>query len=135
MVARNGAAILIEEKRFAELDGLRGLAAITVVLEHLSNANMPIVSGLPMGGQSRIAVWVFFVLSSFLLTTQAIAVTPSDRPGWSLRYFLRRTFRIYPLFLFCIVIDVIAQRLPWGMAVDYLTLRAPCCAYIYCWLR
>ncbi|UPU00223.1 acyltransferase family protein [Bradyrhizobium barranii subsp. apii] len=67
------------EKRFAELDGLRGLAAITVVFEHLSNAGVPVVPVPFLGGQSRVAVWVFFVLSAFLLTSRAIATPGTDR--------------------------------------------------------
>lgn len=119
-------------KHFNQLDGLRGLAAITVVVEHLSNANMPLAHGYLVGGQSRIAVWVFFALSSFLLTTQAIEVDHSARIEWSLKYLLRRFFRIYPLFVACLTADLVLGRLPWHTAFEYLTLTtSPSLNYIY----
>ncbi|UPU00218.1 hypothetical protein J4G48_0020260 [Bradyrhizobium barranii subsp. apii] len=40
-------------------------------------------------------------------------------------------FRIYPLLIFCIAIDLILSRLPWTTGIGYLTLSEPCCAYIY----
>lgn len=117
---------------FDELDGLRGLAAITVAIEHLSNAHMPVAPGLFLGGQSRIAVWVFFALSAFLLTHQALNVRQGDRAEWSLRYLLRRVFRIYPLFIACLFIDVSLKRVPIWTAIDYLTLTThPSLEYIY----
>ncbi|MBN8974222.1 MAG: acyltransferase [Rhizobiales bacterium] len=122
------------EKRghFGELDGLRGLAAITVAIEHLSNAHMPVAPGLFLGGQSRIAVWVFFALSAFLLTHQAVNVRQGDRAEWSLKYLLRRVFRIYPLFIACLFIDVSLNRVPTWAAIDYLTLTThPSLEYIY----
>jgi peptidoglycan/LPS O-acetylase OafA/YrhL len=121
----------MRDQRFAQLDGLRGLAALAVVVEHLSNAGMPIVSGIPLGGQSRIAVWLFFVLSAFLLTTQALAAPPGERIEWTLRYLLRRIFRIYPLFIFCIAADVISRRMAFSVGMGYLNLTQPCCAEVY----
>lgn len=118
--------------RFDELDGLRGLAAITVVIEHLSNAGMRVAPGLFLGGQSRIAVWVFFALSAFLLTLQAINVPQGGRAKWSLKYMLRRAFRIYPLFIVCIFIDALLNRVSIETAVSYLTLTThPDLNYIY----
>jgi peptidoglycan/LPS O-acetylase OafA/YrhL len=120
-------------RRYSELDGLRGLAALTVVSAHLANVHMSVTAGVPIASQARIAVWVFFVLSSFLLTDQAIeAGSRADEWfGWSGKYLLRRFFRIYPLFIFCIIVDVITQRVPPALGIDFLTLRAPCCGRIF----
>jgi peptidoglycan/LPS O-acetylase OafA/YrhL len=124
--------MLTSDQRFVELDGLRGLAALTVAVAHLSNANMGVVFGVPLAAQARIAVWVFFVLSAFLLTNQALAAASSgNRLQWTARYLLRRGFRIYPLFIVCVSVDLVVHRLPLAYGFEYITLTAPCCAYIY----
>jgi peptidoglycan/LPS O-acetylase OafA/YrhL len=118
--------------RFLELDGLRGLAAATVACAHLGNADMDVIYGVPLASQARLAVWVFFVLSAFLLTHQAVAASDAgEERTWLLPYFLRRIFRIYPLFLFAVIIDVVVQRVPMSFAVDYVTLSSSCCHHIY----
>ena len=68
-------------KHYPALDGLRGLAAMAVVFGHASNANMGVIYALPLGGLGRVAVWLFFVLSAFLLTQQAlIALRTGEYP-------------------------------------------------------
>jgi peptidoglycan/LPS O-acetylase OafA/YrhL len=123
----------VTERRFAELDGLRGLAALAIVAGHLWFAKMPIAFDLPFG--SRVAVWVFFVLSSFLLTIQSLADAKDNRLGWTVRYFIRRVFRIYPLFMVCIGVDIVTGRMPGDDAFRLLTLTKPCCEYIYWAIR
>lgn len=78
--------------------GLRGLAAASVVLfhlHHLTNLALPHPLAF-VGTHFGLGVQLFFVLSAFSLfysTTASIG-----RPGWVRDYFLKRLFRIAPLF-------------------------------------
>ena len=81
------------------LDGVRGLAALIVVLSHTSNAGMSFIPFLDFRGTGKSGVFLFFLLSAFLLTT------PFLREGKGLfsvdamsHYWQRRFFRIYPLY-------------------------------------
>ncbi len=86
--------------QFDPLDGLRGLAAMLVVFAHMSRGGVHLHPSLNFVEFGKPGVFLFFVLSSFLLTQQLVG-----RPGaellspraWSL-YFTRRLLRIYPLF-------------------------------------
>ncbi|KAG3107794.1 hypothetical protein PI124_g12884 [Phytophthora idaei] len=83
------------------LDGIRGLAAILVVLQH--SHEYP-TKGLHLGS---VAVDAFFVLSSFLLTwlvmkkSMKLLTQQAGARSWTialLDYFQKRFFRVYPLF-------------------------------------
>ncbi|MEG3765206.1 acyltransferase family protein [Alteromonas sp. 14N.309.X.WAT.G.H12] len=65
MLGRN-----ISNKKFQmdSLDGLRGLAALIVVASHASNAGMYFLPFLRFEGMGKSGVYLFFLLSSFLLT-------------------------------------------------------------------
>ena len=94
------------------LDGLRGLAAMAVVFSHAGNAKMGVIYGLPLGGLGRIAVWLFFVLSAFLLTRQAlVAARAGDYLTWLPSYAARRLLRIYPLLCFALMLDLVLARI------------------------
>lgn len=104
--------------RFKSLDGLRGVAALVVVLSHLANAfpafylpHPPYSSGafwlsffavlkytpLRILVAGRAAVMVFFVLSGFVLCL-------SQRSGDGyLPYLAKRLFRIVPPFVFAVL--------------------------------
>lgn len=81
------------------LDGLRGLAVLIVLASHWSNVAMfppPALSGTGKSG-----VYLFFVLSAFLLTRALLQRPPAgfaDRGLWA-DYALRRFLRIWPLYL------------------------------------
>ncbi|MBB4688122.1 acyltransferase family protein [Amycolatopsis jiangsuensis] len=79
-------------RRFPGLDGLRALAATIVVFYHFAGPNFTWLSGW-------VGVYVFFVLSGFLITT--LLLREQDRTGRiSLRdFYLRRVFRILPPYL------------------------------------
>lgn len=115
------------------LDGLRGLAVAIVLGSHLSNAGMPLLPGLDLSGTGKSGVYLFFVLSAFLL-----ARILADRPpaafasAWTWAdYALRRVLRIWPLYLVVLVSAWVMTRwsLPWHYAIDtpalwrHLTLR------------
>ena len=78
-------------RRFAGLDGLRAIAALLVVVFH--NQGPDILQGW-------IGVQIFFVLSGFLITTLLLrehAATGRVDLG---NFYLRRAFRILPVYLF-----------------------------------
>jgi len=81
------------------LDGLRGVAVLIVVLSHLSNARLFLIPGLDFRGTGKSGVFLFFVLSAFLLTRPLLAPSsPLGHPrGW-VAYALRRALRVLPLY-------------------------------------
>lgn len=86
---------------FDALDGLRGMAVLIVIASHLSLAGMDLVPFLSLAGIGKSGVYLFFVLSAFLLTRALLERTPaefSDSRLWA-NYALRRVLRIWPLYL------------------------------------
>lgn len=76
---------------YANLDGLRGYAVLSVVGYHLF--------GLPGGW---VGVDLFFVLSGFLITGKLLQLTGSGR---SLKeFYLRRAVRIFPLYYVTLIL-------------------------------
>lgn len=101
-----------DEAHYAALDGLRGIAAVIVVLSHASNAQMYLLPGLNLSGTGRMGVWLFFALSAFLLTEQALrAARRAGYAAWSAEFLLRRFFRIFPLFVVALLLDYALNRL------------------------
>ncbi|WP_344868565.1 acyltransferase [Amycolatopsis ultiminotia] len=79
-------------RRFPGLDGLRAIAATIVIFFHFAGPKFTWLSGW-------VGVYVFFVLSGFLITT--LLLREQDRTGRiSLgEFYLRRVFRILPPYL------------------------------------
>lgn len=74
-----------------ELDGIRGLAVVLVIACHIKRDPFHFVSG-------HLGVTLFFVLSGYLITAIALREERS-RGGVSLpAFYIRRTFRIFPLY-------------------------------------
>ena len=79
------------QRRFPALDGLRALAILGVLLHHTRGAPFWRFNGFR-------GVWVFFVLSGFLITTLALR-EESKRGRLDLKGFaIRRVFRIMPMY-------------------------------------
>jgi peptidoglycan/LPS O-acetylase OafA/YrhL len=103
---------VVAVKHYPALDGLRGLAAMAVVFSHASNANVGVIYGVPLAGLGRFAVWLFFVLSAFLLTRQAlVALRAGEYRSWLMGYAARRFLRIYPLLCFALTLDLVLSRI------------------------
>lgn len=88
------------------LDGLRGMAALVVLLGHMELGGLVVLPGLSMIGAGVSGVQLFFVLSSFLLATPLLALPPpalSSPRLWG-TYFARRILRIYPLYTLVLVV-------------------------------
>lgn len=83
------------------LDGLRGVAVLLVLMSHTSGANMFFHTALNFKNTGKIGVYLFFVLSAYLLDRQiamAFMKNSASKKYWK-NYFLRRFLRIYPLFV------------------------------------
>lgn len=83
------------------LDGLRGIAALTVLFEHTL---------YQFAGIGRAGVWIFFVLSGFLLT-RAFVLKPQDifsKDGLS-QYLVKRIKRILPMFYAMIFVTLLLR--------------------------
>lgn len=81
------------------LDGLRGFAALLVVFSHTSNEGMHIIPFLDFRGTGKCGVYLFFLLSSFLLSIPLLHKHDKLFTAPVLgNYWLRRFLRIYPLY-------------------------------------
>lgn len=86
------------KERYFVLDGVRGFAVLIVFLSHTSGRGAAVTSWLEFHGIGIIGVYLFFVLSGFLLTVNLI----SEKKKYGLislkSYYIRRFFRIAPLY-------------------------------------
>ncbi len=98
------------------LDGLRGLAAAAVVLLHVwmfSGAHQPWQPERldAIVGSLGLAVMLFFVLSGALLAAPWIRASTPGSPAPSVgRYALRRTARIVPGYVACVLLGYVLMR-------------------------
>jgi len=91
---------------FPCFDGLRAIAAITVVLHHVSFPTGRMNNGRFAAYFTHldIGVAVFFLISGFLLYRPFVAAALAGTPGPSVRRFLRRRLlRIFPAYWFALV--------------------------------
>jgi peptidoglycan/LPS O-acetylase OafA/YrhL len=96
-------------QRIPALDGLRGLAALVMVLYHLFVAGWSNSPSIHLLQKFTTAGWVgvdlFFVLSGFLITR--ILLNSLDSSSFFSTFYARRTLRIFPVY-YLVVILVIA---------------------------
>jgi peptidoglycan/LPS O-acetylase OafA/YrhL len=112
-----------------ELDGLRGLAILAVVLYHCH----PRLVGTWLYGASLwgwSGVIVFFILSGFLITS--ILLATRDKPHYFHNFHARRALRVWPVYL--LVLAVVYLNAPWfiGPGVWGAITTAPWWAYLFC---
>lgn len=118
--------------QFDALDGLRGLAVLLVLISHLSLVRMLAFGEFDFGGIGKYGVYLFFVLSAFLLTLPLLRMEPARfaAPGTWLRYASRRVLRIYPLYTVVLLANLQWNATPYfirftGTDVrEHLTLQA-----------
>jgi peptidoglycan/LPS O-acetylase OafA/YrhL len=89
-------------RRIPELDGLRGLAALTVVVFHLYPTVMPF---------GWAAVDLFFTLSGFLIT--GIILEQGDEPRFLRTFYVRRSLRIWPIYYLTIAALLLVGNVSW----------------------
>jgi peptidoglycan/LPS O-acetylase OafA/YrhL len=107
-------------KDIRELTGLRGLAALVVVVSHAANQGiLPSVFG---GGLGQVGVMVFFVLSGFLMG-HLYGTRPLTRSGVE-TYARSRVGRVFPLYLLVLVVSAVASAmaLSWHYEIGLVAL-------------
>lgn len=91
------------------LTGIRGIAFLYVFLSHASKA----FTDVPFSGIGQFGVWLFFVLSGYLLGKKLFIERLQGKID-IFKYLAKRFFRIYPLLILYILVDV-AIRIFEGM--------------------
>jgi len=91
------------------LDGLRGIAILFVLLSHMSKGDLHLLPWINFSGSGTYGVFLFFVLSAFLLTLPFFEHYRHrlSEPGIWLSYALRRFFRIFPLYIIVLLVSFI----------------------------
>ena len=102
-------------RRIPELDAIRGVAAVVILLFHLLWQD----SFLP-----GTAVDCFFVLSGFLITT--IILRHQAAPGFLVKFYARRGLRIWPIYFLYLLVVVVYRvwsgtPMATGTLLSYLT--------------
>ena len=87
-------------QRVKELDSIRGLAALTIVIYHL---------WFPTVGVFGLAVDLFFVLSGYLITT--IILDNALTEGFLVSFYVRRSLRIWPVYYLTLLAVVLINAL------------------------
>jgi peptidoglycan/LPS O-acetylase OafA/YrhL len=87
-------------RRIKELDSIRGLAALAIVVFHL---------WLRQVGSLGLAVNVFFVLSGYLITSIILNNEPTEH--FLITFYIRRCLRIWPIYYLALAVLVLIN--PW----------------------
>lgn len=108
---------------FPALHGLRGLAVLYVVISHLGYNGIFLIP-IQHDYIGKVGVWIFFVLSAFLLTTHLYDDIESASSNLLaiLQYVTQRIFRIFPLLLLVLVFLVIKGDIPAAEFLKHLLL-------------
>jgi len=119
-------------RRLRELDGVRGLAIVSVllwhffVMPHVLSPAAPAPAGAMYLVTALSLTWagvdLFFALSGFLIA--GILLDTKGAPNFLRGFYLRRVFRIYPIYW---VVMVLAFAVP--LLADHLELVAPPAVY------
>jgi peptidoglycan/LPS O-acetylase OafA/YrhL len=104
-------------KRLHFLDSARGLAALSVMTWHFFTAFLNYrqnafinFSPFHLFWYGEADVVFFFIHSGFILTYSYMKDKPTLKPANYLRFLIERIFRIYPLFLFVLVLSFLLQH-------------------------
>ena len=106
--------------RIPELDGLRGIAILLVLMFHYKPATGPLVYLRGVFATGWIGVDLFLVMSGYLIT--GILLDTVSRPHYYRDFVVRRSFRIFPLYYACLVLYCVLYYLGGLVNVrDFLT--------------
>ena len=90
--------------RILELDGLRGIAILLVLMRHYVHHPSLLLLGPQWGWMG---VNLFFVLSGFLITSILLRI--ADQPGALKTFYARRSLRLFPLYFLALLIYFLAS--------------------------
>ncbi|MGO4408048.1 acyltransferase family protein [Bosea sp. RAF48] len=106
--------------RILELDGLRGIAALAVYFIHSGGFGLRGFGDLgnAIVDHGKFGVTLFFVVSAFCLCLSIATAVEGEPVDWR-RFFIRRYFRIMPLFYAACAVTAVVKI--WGgMPADYV---------------
>lgn len=104
--------------KLAAMDGVRGIAVLTVFLSHSSGRDQAMAPWLSFNGIGHIGVYLFFVLSGFLLAHTLLR--RRQRVG---EFYLRRFFRIFPLYALVVTAVFLVQHRTGVLDTRYLHVK------------
>jgi peptidoglycan/LPS O-acetylase OafA/YrhL len=107
------------------LDGLRGIAVLIVFLAHLSFSHLDVFPGFTFYHGGAPGVFLFFALSSFLLSLPMLSMDASElkNPYLWANYGVRRVFRILPLYYSVLLSSYLATRYTRRTFMVHLSFR------------
>ncbi|NWK94823.1 acyltransferase [Sphingobium lactosutens] len=111
--------------RISSLTGLRGIAAVSVLLYHIPHNPTFAAYAMPLFSRAYLAVDLFFILSGFVISL-GYHERVMGRPGWAsyADFLVNRIARVWPLHL--IVTLVFAARILLNVSGNQaITLDAP----------
>jgi len=109
-----GRELSYKKLQMDSLDGLRGLAVLIVFFSHTSNSGVFLLPNLNFSGIGKSGVFLFFVLSAFLLTLPFLKRgKDAANPGFLANYALRRFTRIYPLYVLYLFLSLVTTAVLW----------------------
>ena len=109
--------------RIESLNGIRGFAVLLVLLSHASNEGISLHPDLSFSGAGKYGVFLFFILSAFLLTRQFLVYAPSGdkiKP-FITHYLTRRFLRIYPLLTASLFLYYLLEKFGVGVNMHRIT--------------
>jgi len=110
------------------LDGLRGVAVMMVLFWHFIVCAITAPAGTVAGYFQKLfhhaysGVDLFFVLSGFLIT--GILLNDVGRPAWMKRFWIRRTFRIIPLYILFLSVVLLLHQMGQGKSGGFFEVPA-----------
>lgn len=115
-------------KHMPSLDGVRGLAVLTVFIFHYGGGARSKFLVIRLLGEAIHFGWVgvslFFVLSGFLIS--GILWDSFGKSGWWSRFYARRSLRIFPLYYLALIFAILAAT--WngagGLAIERIWIYA-----------
>ncbi len=120
-----------DKKRYDNIDALRGIAAVMVMILHIYNTFITQDTikqgsiGMPTNpfeymDIGRVGITIFFLISGFVIgrSITSYSINPIKT------FVIRRFFRLYPLFWFSIILAVVFIWYPLDRSYDYWTILA-----------
>lgn len=91
-----------------QLDALRAIAALAVLVQHFSNQDFVPLRVFQLGYIGLLGVLLFFVLSGYLITGILLSSRASRFQTELKRFYIRRTLRIFPTYQLTLLILFVA---------------------------
>ena len=106
----------VQSRKLDFIDSLRGIAALSIIIFHLvyiPQPSLPVPSVfIPLIEKGGYGVTLFFVISAFTLCLSID--NRKDESNKTIKFYLRRFFRIAPLFYFMLIVHLLNNYLSYN---------------------